>query len=175
MIYVVSEPGPFAVGDHTIVIRSGNTTVCSSTLHVTDTVDPLFVTHTVELWPPNHQMHTVTAADCVTVHDACDGDVPAYFTFAAVDEPADMNGSANTEIDMANLTCNAVDVRVERSGTGDGRVYTLGWAAEDAAGHRVEGTCQVVVPHDQGGKGDAVAGAEVKRIDGPVECLPRRD
>jgi hypothetical protein len=41
-------------------------------------------------------------------------------------------------------------VRMERSGRGNGRVYTVSFIAESGTG-RCEGSVQVCVPHDQGG------------------------
>lgn len=58
-----------------------------------------------------------------------------------------------------------------RSGGGDGRVYTLGWRAEDAAGNHVEGTCRVVVPHDQSG-GGATDSGEDHRVEVPAGNCP---
>jgi hypothetical protein len=170
--YVVNEIGPFDLGDHVIVVTDDGTTVCQSTMRVRDTRDPVAVVHTTELWLPNHKMHRFTPADCVTVRDACDGEIPAHFTFATVDEAPDVNGAGKTgEADIEALGCDGVDVRVERAGGSNARVYTLGWRARDAAGHVVEGTCQAIVPHDQGGGGTPVtAGAAAVRLEGPAGC-----
>lgn len=42
-------------------------------------------------------------------------------------------------------------LRAERSGLGDGRIYTIVYTAFDAAGNSAEVTMEVHVPHDQGG------------------------
>ena len=39
----------------------------------------------------------------------------------------------------------------QRSGTGDGRVYRIGFSAKDGAGGTCTGTVLVGVPHDQSG------------------------
>jgi hypothetical protein len=125
-----------------------------------------------ELWLPNHEMYRFTPADCVTVRDACDSEISAHFTFATVDEAPDVNGAGEKgEADIEALGCDGVDVRIERAGGSNGRVYTLGWRAQDAADHVIEGTCQVIVPHDEGGGGTNVtAGAETVRVEGPAAC-----
>ena len=154
---VVNEPGPFLTGTHTIVV-SGSTNggpvqeLCSSTLTVIDTAAPFVSPKEVTLWPPNHKYNHVTPADCVTVIDACDPGARVWFTSASSDEPAGDPTGADVADDIANLGCDGVDLRSDRLGTSDGRVYTLGFHAEDAAGHGVDGACRVVVPHDMSGR-----------------------
>jgi hypothetical protein len=41
-------------------------------------------------------------------------------------------------------------LRAERSGTGDGRVYHVDFAAQNAFGGACSGTLRVCVPHDMG-------------------------
>lgn len=160
----VSDEGPFPVGEHEIVVyrpalfEGGEPAeVCRSRLTVVDSAPPVVTPRTVELWPPNHRLHTITPEDCVAVEDACDADVRVVFTHATSDEPPDGRGDGHHAPDIVDLGCDGVKLRAERSGPGDGRVYTLGWRAEDDAGNVAEGTCRVVVPHDQSGR-EAVAG-----------------
>lgn len=159
----VNLPGPFLVGSHAITV-SGSldgapaVELCSSELAVVDTVPPVVTPHETELWPPNHKLHHVTVADCVTAVDTCDGALKVWLTSASSDEPENDLGDGNTDPDIVNLGCDGVDLRAERQGPADGRVYTLGFHVEDAAGHGVDGTCRVVVPHDQGGKSTVDSG-----------------
>jgi hypothetical protein len=44
-----------------------------------------------------------------------------------------------------------VQVRAERSGLGDGRVYTISFTAKDPAGASCSGAVTVSVPHDKRG------------------------
>jgi hypothetical protein len=138
--------------------------LCSSTLTVVDTQTPEVTTHEVELWPPNHKYHHITPADVVTVIDACDADVKVWFTSVSSDEPVDDIGDGHTDPDIRNFGCDCVDLRAERQGPSDGRVYTLGWHAEDHYGNAIEGTARVVVPHDQSGR-PAVDSGENHRVD----------
>lgn len=149
---VVTSDGPFPVGDNTVVIYDhtpdGDVLVCDSRVVVVDTTPPDVVVHDVVLWPPNHKMHDVVPEDCLDVVDACDPDVAVWFTGAASDEPVEGLGDGNTEPDIIDAGDGVVQVRSERSGTGNGRVYTLDWRAEDRWGNFVDGVCHVAVPHD---------------------------
>ncbi len=101
------------------------------------------------LWPPNHKYHTITGADCVV--DACDENVRVTFLSASSDEPVNAKGDGNTEPDIV-LACDHVQLRSERQGGSNGRVYTLGWKAVDEAGNETDGECIVTVHHDQSGR-----------------------
>lgn len=109
---------------------------------------PVATANTISLWPPNHSLWTISAADCVTIEDHCDGDLEAQLLWASSDEPINSIGDGNTEGDIV-AGCDAFEVRSERQGPRNGRVYHLGWRVEDSGGNVVEGTCSVVVDHDQ--------------------------
>ncbi|MDP6822942.1 MAG: hypothetical protein QF554_06585 [Dehalococcoidia bacterium] len=57
-------------------------------------------------------------------------------------------------------------VRAERSGSkkvpGDGRVYEIGFLADDGYGGTCSGSVTVGVPHDQGKKGSVVVDSFVR-------------
>lgn len=175
----VSDPGPYAVGAHDIDIHAsagdaGNELLCTAGLTVTDTVPPVIEGKTIVLWPPNHKVHTVTAADCVEVRDACDGEIPAYFTRVSSDEPNDALGDGHHAPDIvANDGCESVQLRAERQGGGNGRVYTLDVEATDAAGNRATGTCYVLVPHDRSSDA-AIDDGPATITDAYAECPDRR-
>ncbi|HPD57439.1 MAG TPA: hypothetical protein P5294_10180, partial [Smithellaceae bacterium] len=63
------------------------------------------------------------------------------------DEPINGLGDGDTSPDA---TLNPLQVRAERSGTGNGRVYHIGFTAQDDKGGSCEGVVKVCVPHDQG-------------------------
>ena len=72
------------------------------------------------------------------------------------DEGVQAAGSGNTCPD-AVIDGGAASVRAERTGSGDGRVYVLGFTATDDAGASCEGEVRVCVPHSK--SGDCVEGA----------------
>jgi hypothetical protein len=168
---VVSDPGPFAVGDHTITVHdaaNGSVPICTSHLRVVDRKAPAAEPHALNLWPPNHKYHTIGINDCVTVHDSCDPSPHVAFTYVESDEAVLALGSGHTDPDVI-LACDQVQVRSERQGPSNGRVYTLGWRATDTSGNSTSGTCTVSIVHDQSGR-PAVPGRAAYRIDAPSAC-----
>jgi hypothetical protein len=174
----VAPKGPFAVGTHEIEITSsadGGTSLCETTLTVVDTTPPELSPKHVELWPPNHKWHTITASDCFEIHDACDATVEATLLWVSSDEASDDTGDGNTEPDMQFLGCDSVQLRAERQGSGDGRVYRLGWQFEDDEANTVEKTCQVIVPHDQGHAVAPPDAGAVVELHNRAACAPAAD
>jgi hypothetical protein len=168
--YSVSDPGPFPAGEHTIVVtRLSNNETCTSELHVEDTIAPAVQSRELTLWPPNHKFHTISADDCAPATDVCDDDVSVEFTYAASDEPVNANGDGNSEPDIVFSDCGNVEIRSERQGGSNGRVYTFGWRAADDAGNETVGECWVTVVHDQSGR-ESIDDGENYRIDAPAGC-----
>jgi hypothetical protein len=132
---------------------SGNSASCSMTVTVVDTTAP-DITVTVSpdtLWPPNHKMVNIVAT--VTVDDICDADPTVVLTSITSDEPDnDIGiGDGNTTNDIqAGIGTEDYEfqLRAERAGTGDGRVYTITYTATDASGNEASADATVVVPHD---------------------------
>jgi len=102
------------------------------------------------LWPPNHKMVPVTVA--VSTLDNCSGAPVCRISSVSSNEPVNGTGDGDTAPDWeitGNLT---VNLRAERSGSGNGRVYTITVACTDASGNSSTKTTTVTVPHDQGKK-----------------------
>mgnify|MGYP001815201920 FL=1 len=151
--YELNDEGPFDLGEHEIVISAlddgeAGEVLCETTLTVEDSEAPEGNDEVIELWPPNHKFHTITGEDCVS--DLCDEDLEVTFLSATSDEPVNDKGDGNTEPDII-LECDNVQLRSERQGGSNGRVYTLGWTAVDDSGNSTSGECIVTVPHDQSG------------------------
>jgi uncharacterized repeat protein (TIGR01451 family) len=101
------------------------------------------------LWPPNHKLRTVT----VTGGTDPDGNpVTTTITGVTQDEALNGLGDGDTSPDAAWVTGHAdqVQLRAERSGLGDGRVYRIATTVSDGLGGQCTGTALVGVPHDQG-------------------------
>jgi hypothetical protein len=135
---------------------SGNHSSCTQTVTVVDNEGPTFTfTGTQTLWPPNHKYHTYSMTDLVaSVHDNCDGTIPVsgvIITKVTSDEIENGNGDGNTLNDIViAANCKSVQLRSEREGGGNGRVYTIFFSVTDAAGNKGTGTTKVVVPHNPG-------------------------
>lgn len=94
------------------------------------------------LWPPNGRLVTVSIAD---VTDP-DGD-PVTLTVTGIrqDEPLTRAGIP----DATGLGTPGAQVRADRAGQGDGRVYHLSFEARDDKGGVCTGTVKVCVLHDR--------------------------
>jgi hypothetical protein len=100
-----------------------------------------------DLWPPNHRYVDVSVAG---VTDA-DGDpVTTRIVSVLQDEPTDGRGDGSTCPDARGIGTPTAQVRAERSGDGDGRVYHIRFQSDDGRGGTCTGTVKVCVPHDQG-------------------------
>jgi von Willebrand factor A domain-containing protein 7 len=103
---------------------------------------------TAILWPPNHRM---VAISIVGVTDP-DGDpFSIQITGIAQDEPTNGLGDGDTCPDGQGINSATAQLRAERSGTGNGRVYTITFTATDSKGASTMGSVRVFVPHDMAG------------------------
>jgi hypothetical protein len=98
------------------------------------------------LWPPNHKLVRDTID--YTVSDDCDA-APVCSLSVSSNE-GDGGGSGNTSPDWQVVNAHAVDLRAERAGTGDGRVYTVTINCKDSLPLSSSKAVTVIVPHDQG-------------------------
>ena len=98
------------------------------------------------MWPPNHKM--VDVAPAVSADDALSG-VAAFDVAGESNEPPS-NKEPDVVITGSGLGPRDIQLRAERSGGGNGRVYTLTATATDEADNvaTVHATCTVA--HDQG-------------------------
>lgn len=105
------------------------------------------------LWPPTHGL---VAVGITGVSDP-DNNATIVITSVTQDEPTNGLGDGDTAID-AIIDGDAVLVRAERSGKGDGRVYHIHFTASDFEGS-ASGMVTVTVPQSK--KKTAVDGGEL--------------
>ncbi len=152
---------------HLTVSDGFDSTVCEAAIRIDDQRPPIIVMRedALVLWPPNHKYHTITPEMMIaSITDACG--VPIDVSEALIvevrsDEPDDANGDGRTINDIVVTCPNHVDLRAERMGGGNGRVYTIVYRVVAENGVAAEASGRVVVPHDQSGRtavddGDAV-------------------
>jgi len=125
---------------------------------VKDVEPPVITTNgqTITLWPPNHKYETFTVSDFVTsASDLCDPSISLSSVKIAMvtsDEANNSGGDGNTNNDIVIAAdCKSVQLRSERSGNGNGRVYTITFKATDASGNVGTATAKVTVPKSQNG------------------------
>lgn len=150
----------FPVGDTYITWTAtdavGNTSTAQQKVTVIDNTPPLITLNgqTPSMWPPNHKYSTFTISNFVSsVFDNCGGvslgDV--VITNATSDETENGNGDGNTTNDIIIASdCKSVQLRSERDGGGNGRVYTITFRLTDTHGNSTTRTANVVVPHNPG-------------------------
>jgi hypothetical protein len=96
------------------------------------------------LWPPDHKMRSVTVT--ATVEDDQDPNPTLSILSVSSNEPEEGTGDGDTPGDWTITGALTVDLRSERSGSGNGRVYTITLVATDASGNESFETVDVVVP-----------------------------
>lgn len=103
------------------------------------------------LWPPNHQMIDVGLS--VQVTDNCDPSPSCRIVEVASNEADDGRGDGHSPVDWEIGEPLGIALRAERSGTGEGRIYTVQVECTDASGNSSLASTEVRVAHDQrGGK-----------------------
>jgi hypothetical protein len=125
------------------------------------------------LWPPNHKpvTETVTYSGGTMPGDTLNTagadneeaqDASGNYTEAKGSGHTDTATDVDPRSDSATVSSPGQSVstshalRSERAGTGSGRVYTIHYEVDNAAGVRIcMGDFTVDVPHDQGGGNDA--------------------
>ena len=121
----------------------------TATLTVVDTTPPVIEQLAAVpdlLWPPNHRLVAVELK--VSAWDACDPQPVCAIVSVESSEPEDGLGDGDTAPDWVIDGDLSVQLRAERAGTGDDRVYTITVECTDASGNSTLGTTTVVVPHD---------------------------
>ena len=98
------------------------------------------------LWPPNHKMKDITI---LGVTDADDDSITITIDGITQDEPVNDTGDGDTSPDGLGVGTDTAQIRAERSGTGDGRVYEISFTADDGNEGTCSGSVQVGVPHDK--------------------------
>ena len=103
-----------------------------------------------------HKYVTINVTDLATsVTDNCDHSVGVgsmNISMVTSDEPDNSTGDDNTSSDiLIAANCNSVQLRAERSGNGNGRVYTITLKITDASNNVSTATFKITVPHSQNG------------------------
>jgi len=145
------------IGENTVTLTvtdiAGNENKCEAIVIVQDVTPPVISSIVADpdmLWPPNHKMAEVRVI--VDASDICDEAPVSRIIEVTCNELVNGHGDGNTEPDW-NITGDlTVNLRAERSGGGDGRIYTIHLETADLSGNIVASTIDVIVPHDQGKK-----------------------
>jgi hypothetical protein len=147
-------PSAFPLGDTTVtwtaIDASGNVATAEQTVTVVDTTAPTLTVSVSPslLWPPDHKL--VDIAVTVDAADNCDPSPTVVLDSATSNVPDNGLGDGDTTGDIQGADVGTADfalqVRAERSGKGDGRVYTIVYSATDASGNVTTASATVTVP-----------------------------
>jgi len=99
-----------------------------------------------KLWPPNHKMVEIGVLGVTDTQGE-----PTEITIIGVtqDEPVNGFGDGDTSPDGMGVGSSTAQIRSERSGTGNGRVYEISFVAVDGSGAECVGSVNVSVPHNK--------------------------
>jgi hypothetical protein len=99
------------------------------------------------LWEPSHKFTDIAITG---VTDPDNDPVTTTIVEVFQDEPANDIGDGSTCPDARGTGTSTVQVRAERSGARDGRVYHIRFQGQDNRGGSCTGEVTVCVPHDRG-------------------------
>jgi PKD repeat protein len=151
----------FSLGIHTVTLEVSddvNDPVSADIrVEVVDTSVPTLspVPSETILWPPNHKMVDIVIE--ANAHDNS-GQPPTLTVDVTSNEPEEGLGDGDMSPDWANIAIDqaagiiTLQLRAERSGSGDGRVYTIAITATDEGGNSSQAAVEIIVPHDKGKK-----------------------
>jgi hypothetical protein len=142
---VATIRAPLGVSTIRLVVDDGYSGVGSHDMRVTvrDTTPPVIrsaVANPNSSWPPNHKMFPVRLS--VDARDTCDPNPRCRVVSVTSNE--------GTRADWEIVGPLEVMLRSERSGNGDGRVYTIWIQCTDASGNASTRGVTVTIAHDQG-------------------------
>lgn len=150
--------GSLAIGNHTVTVTttgSCGTATQTAILTVTSSTPVINLSSTsATMWPPNHQYKTFNVSDFVSsATGGCDSSqnltasvvIQQVSSDEAEDNPSGGDGNTLNDIVIAP-DCKSVQLRAERDGNLNGRVYTITFKVTDSFGNTATATVKVSVP-----------------------------
>jgi hypothetical protein len=153
---VVTVTNPGGCTDPETITFTATATACDQEVSASDAVTftpnqpPVCTAATATpgiLWSPNHKFVPISI---LGVTDPDDDPVTITVTSIFQDEAVNARGSGNTAPDGRGVGTSTAEVRAERVGSDNGRVYHIRFTADDGSGGTCSGEVTVGVPHDQG-------------------------
>lgn len=148
--YTFTENGSFAFE---FVDEAGNAGTATAIVTNIDKIAPVLtlIPSTQTLLPENHKLVNVTIS--VNGKDEGSGVSTIVLTSITSNEPDDGLGDGNTEGDIVGVDIGTFDtefqLRAERSGNRQGRIYLITYTITDFAGNQSTATVEITVPHNK--------------------------
>jgi hypothetical protein len=159
-IMVSGSVNPNVVGTYMLtysVTDGSNNASVIRTVNVVDTTPPVITLNgaSPSMWPANHKYRNFQVTDFVaSVTDSCGtslGVSSVVISRVTSDELENSAGDGNTLNDIViAANCKSVQLRAERDGGANGRVYTITFMVTDGSGNSATATAKVTVPKSQG-------------------------
>ena len=153
--------GSLSAGNHTVTVTttgSCGTATQTATLSVNNSTPVITLSSTTAtMWPPNHAYQTFNVTNFVaSASSSCDASVDindVVIQKVTSDEPENSAGAdGNTLNDIVIAPdCKSVQLRRERDGNLNGRVYTITFKVTDSFGNSTTATVKVSVPISNNG------------------------
>jgi hypothetical protein len=140
------------IGANTVTLTvkdvNNNDASATATVTVVDNIKPVITSVSASpssLWPPNHKMKPVTVTTVST--DNC-GTPDCKIISVSSNEPEIGTSEDDLPGDWLITGNNTVNLRAERAGSGNGRIYTITVECKDGSGNATQSTTNVVVAHN---------------------------
>ncbi len=156
----ISNAQPTDAGSYTVETTGACGTASQTANLAVDSGPPVITTNgqSYTLWPPNHKYTNFTVNQFVTgASDSCDASVDINDVIIASvtsdeleDNAGGADGSTLNDIVIAP-GCKSVQLRAERDGNLNGRVYTITFQVTDSQGNVGTATAKVYVPVNNNG------------------------
>jgi len=127
----------------------GNENSCSQIIEVVDTTPPVIesaASNPNTLWPPNHAMYEASISAVAT--DNCSAEPRCSISGVTSNEPINGLGDGDTAPDWLITGDLSLNLRAERSGIGDDRIYTVEVTCTDECGNNAATITTVTVSHN---------------------------
>jgi endo-1,4-beta-xylanase len=150
----VNTVGTYGIEYDAVDLAGGHAVPVVRTVQVSDSTPPqLGVLTPAPLTPPDHRYVNFPIASLVSAaSDTCDGTIgigSVVITQVTSDEPDNGNGDGDTINDIVIAAdCRSLQLRAERAGPLNGRVYHVTLRVTDASGNRTIKVATVTVPKD---------------------------
>jgi hypothetical protein len=152
-------PASLGIHEYNLTVDDGvNAPVAAIVIvEIVDTSAPVLapVPNKTILWPPNHQLIDISIQANASDNS---GNRPVLTASVSSNEPVEGLGDGDTSPDWTEPLIDQINgivmlkLRSERSGSGDGRLYTITLTAADDSGNTSKADVKIIVPHDRSKK-----------------------